>query len=107
LSTDIGGSTRLLQQLGADPCGKALSDQRRIWDVATGDELFALTGHAGAVIDLTISSDGPTLHTAGADRDMRAYPFDVDALIALAEARAARPLTQGECQIYLHLEACP
>ena len=36
----------------------------KIWDSATGKELFALKGHAGAVMSVAFSPDGQRLASA-------------------------------------------
>ena len=44
-----------------------------VWDVATGEVLFQITGHEGQVSRLDWSPDGTTILTAGADGTVRLY----------------------------------
>ena len=79
----------------------------KVWDVATGQELMTLYGTTGNVFGASFSPDGKHLATAGGDGTMRLFTLDMDELIALAEERVTRSLTDEECRIYLHVEACP
>jgi hypothetical protein len=45
--------------------------------------------------------------TSGFDGIFRVWALDLDELIALAQSRVTRTLTDEECQQYLHLDACP
>ncbi len=40
----------------------------KIWDSATGKELFALKGHAGGVTSVAFSPDGQRLASGSRDR---------------------------------------
>jgi hypothetical protein len=54
-----------------------------------------------------ISADGKYVYSTCWGGLLHAHVLDVDELIALAESRVSRSLTEEECQTYLHLEACP
>ena len=45
----------------------------RVWDVATGREVHALRGHAGAVLGVAFSRDGTRLASAGFDGSVRVW----------------------------------
>ncbi len=81
--------------------------QAKVWDVATGEEVASFFGNASNVFGVSFSPDGQRLVTAGADGTVRTYTLDMDDLIALAEARLTRGLTDEECRKFLHAEPCP
>lgn len=78
----------------------------KIWDLETGQELFTLYGNNSNVFGVALSPDGDHLATTGGDGTLRIYSMQMEELIALAESRVSRALTQAECQKYLH-EKCP
>src|ERR1035441_2559650 len=45
----------------------------RIWDAATGQELFILRGHVGGVLAVAVASDGSWLASGGADGTVRTW----------------------------------
>ena len=45
----------------------------KIWDSATGEELFALKGHAGFVRDITFSPDGQRVASGSNDQTVRIW----------------------------------
>ena len=45
----------------------------KIWDSATGEELFALEGHAGVVRDVAFSPDGQRLASGSIDQTVRIW----------------------------------
>ncbi len=79
----------------------------KIWDAATGEALFTLYGHAGTTYAPSFSPDGTRLATASSDGTVRVYLLRIEDLVELARSRVTRPLTEAECQKYLHVEACP
>jgi WD40 repeat protein/class 3 adenylate cyclase len=79
----------------------------RLWDMNTGDSLLSLTDQTLMITDLEFSPDGKRLYAAGEDGAVRQYIMDADELMALAESRVSRSLTDEECWQYLHLEVCP
>ena len=74
----------------------------------------SLTGELQLALELPTSvncayftPDGKQLLTCGWDGVVRIFTLDLEELIALAQSRVTRPLTEAECQQYLHVEACP
>jgi hypothetical protein len=53
------------------------------------------------------SPDGARLVATSRDATARVYAATIDDLVALAQSRLTRTLTEQECQQYLHVEACP
>jgi WD40 repeat protein/transcriptional regulator with XRE-family HTH domain len=79
----------------------------RVWEAATGELLLELSIPAG-VQQMSFSPDGTRLITTSiADGTVRAYLLDTPDLMALARTRVTRPLTQAECQAFLHVNECP
>ncbi|MEO8475903.1 MAG: WD40 repeat domain-containing protein, partial [Actinomycetota bacterium] len=79
----------------------------RVWDVATRQEVLALSGHTDAVLDVGFSPDGTRLATVGVDGTLRVYVLSIRDLSRVARSRLTRGLTDQECQQYLHVSACP
>jgi len=108
----LSGHAGLVLRLAFSPDGTRLASGSfdrlaKIWDVNTGDEIFSLYGNASNVFGVSFSPDGGQLATAGADGSIRTYTLQLDQLITLARARLTRTLTNGECQIFLHIQTCP
>jgi WD40 repeat protein len=77
----------------------------KVWDLTIGREWLTLPPHSGPLLGVAFSSDGTRLTTAGFD-GVRVYALRLEDLVALAQSRLTRTLTEQECQQYLHVEAC-
>src|SRR5690606_23516768 len=83
------------------------SDATLLWDAGSGEQLFTLYGPSQGAARVAFSPDGKYLATQNQDGTTRIYHVHVEDLIALAESRVTRTLTEAECQRYLHTDTCP
>jgi WD40 repeat protein len=79
----------------------------KVWDIPSGEPIATLYGYQGNVSNVEISPDGKYVYSTCWGGLLHGHVVDVDELLALAESRVSRSLTDEECQTYLHLEACP
>jgi WD40 repeat protein/DNA-binding SARP family transcriptional activator len=79
----------------------------RLWDAETGLQRLELPSRGGAVARVVFSPDGSRLASISADGLVRVWAVDLDDLVAIAEDRITRPLSDDECRQYLHLDRCP
>ncbi len=80
----------------------------KVWEVATGQEVVSLPGSSSGVFGVSFSpleGDG-RLAVASNDGVVRVFLTDIDDLLALAQSRVTRSLTDAECQRFLHIEGC-
>jgi WD40 repeat protein len=63
--------------------------------------------HPIGFLRIAFSPDGKHLAIGGEDGNVRLYVLPIEELVALAQSRVTRPLTDEECQQYLHLKQCP
>jgi WD40 repeat protein len=78
----------------------------RIWDAASGSDLGAVQVNGPIVIDAVFSPDGTRLVTTDETGAVRQWLLELDDLLALADERVTRELTDEECRQYLHSETC-
>ena len=79
----------------------------RIWDVETGQQIVALSGHSASVDGVAYSPDGTELATVSSDETLRVYTLSTTELVRIARSRLTRGLTDAECLQYLHTSTCP
>ena len=79
----------------------------RLWDPESGAEQLVLGGRGAPVGHVVFSADGSTLASVADDGLVRVWALDLDDLMAIANDRLTRTLTDDECRRYLHLERCP
>lgn len=100
---------QLVGKAGFSPDGDLLSvpggGQTSVHDAHTGELLVGL-GHSGDTT-AAFSPDGRLIATTGNDGLVRLLAANQEDLLALAQSRLTRSLTDEECQHYLHLDACP
>ena len=73
----------------------------------SGSHLLNLAQHTNVVLGVSFSPDGTRLASGSVDGTVRVYALRLEELVALAQERVTRSLTDDECRRYLHLEACP
>jgi WD40 repeat protein len=107
----LAGHTGLIADLAYSPDGSRIATASmdstvRLWDAETGVEILALRGHESVVSDVAFSPDGSKLASAGPGL-VRVWALDLNDLIAIADTKVTRTLTDEECRQYLHAERCP
>jgi len=78
-----------------------------VWDAVSGEDVLTVAENSGALVDANYSPDGAYLAVGSQVGNVYIYTLRLDELIALAHERVKRPLTDEECRVYLHVEACP
>jgi WD40 repeat protein/transcriptional regulator with XRE-family HTH domain len=78
-----------------------------IWDAQTGKVLHVLPRASTFEGRIAFSPDSRYLAVSGENGMVNVYAIDIADLLALAQSRVTRSLTEAECQTYLHLEKCP
>jgi hypothetical protein len=78
-----------------------------LWDVTTGDHLFTPPAEVSAVREVAFNEDGSRLVVVYEDGRIISHPIELEDAIEIARSRVGRPLTDAECQRYLHVASCP
>jgi WD40 repeat protein len=78
-----------------------------VWEAESGEQAFVLDSQAGEILSLAFSPDGKYLAASDGDGSTRVYVMPVEDLLALAQDRLTRNLSDEECRRYLHGEPCP
>jgi WD40 repeat protein len=105
LETELGDHARGVDSVEYDRTGRLLAtrdfnDTVRIWSVTSGDTLLVLRDAESA----DLSPDGRRILVSGDRARLHRCEVcgDLDELLALAERRVTRELTQAERERYLH-----
>ena len=78
----------------------------RLWATESGTQELVLHSPEGPVWWVDFSPDGDRLVTTS-DDVARVWALDLDDLVAIAQERLTRSLTDDECLQYLHVAQCP
>jgi WD40 repeat protein/DNA-binding SARP family transcriptional activator len=78
----------------------------RVWDAERGIELVAPRIEGPVALNVAFSRDGSRLITADEDGAVRQWLLEIDDLLAIADERVTRDLTDDECRQYLHVDGC-
>jgi WD40 repeat protein/class 3 adenylate cyclase len=92
---------------GAHLATASFDGTAKVWDMGTGQEWLTLTA-PDALASVAFSPDGAWLATGGFGAgQVSVHALDLEELVALAESRVTRSLTDEECRKFLHAEQCP
>ncbi len=78
----------------------------RLWDLETGRQRLVLPADDGRIVHVAFESDGSKLASVDEDGLVRVWTLELDELIAIAQDRLTRTLSDDECRQYLHVEGC-
>jgi WD40 repeat protein len=111
-TSSLVGHEGVIKDLEISPDGTKIASSDafglvRIWDLKTGEPLQAIPIGETQVQNVEFLDDRHLLVTPFEGPDMYVMTIDVDELLRIARSRLTRPLTQEECQTYLHVNACP
>ncbi len=86
---DVGVYAVAVDPTGKYLAGAGLDDRVHVWDLDTGDDLFALEGHAGRVNAVAFSPDGSYLVSGGDDQTVRVWDVLSGRLLVARELDAS------------------
>lgn len=92
---------------GAHLATASFDGTAKVWDMTTGQEWLTLSAR-DALDTVAFSPDGARLATGEfGGGQVSVYALDLEELVALAQSRVTRSLTDEECRKFLHLRRCP
>jgi hypothetical protein len=77
-----------------------------IWDTGSWQEVLILPTQ-DRLTGVAFSPDGASITTVSGSGEVRMYAMDLARLLAIADQRVSRPLTDEECRRYLHAPCDP
>ena len=78
----------------------------KIWDTGFWQEVLRLS-YRRRLSGVAFAPDGSTVSTVSESGELRVYALDLAQLLSIAAERVSRPLTDEECQQYLHAPCGP
>jgi len=78
-----------------------------VWEVVTGEHLYAPPAEVGAVKEVSFSEDGSRLVVVYDDGMIISHAIALDDVIEIARSLITRSFTEAECRTYLHVASCP
>ncbi|KAA3663126.1 MAG: hypothetical protein DWQ04_11565, partial [Chloroflexi bacterium] len=103
---NLEGETTTINAVHFSADGSQLITGRRstvIWDLESEEALVTLPQ---GLRPSALSLDGQYLATIG-EQGIHIYTLNFEELLAIAQSRVSRNLTEAECKEYLHVDACP
>ncbi|HUG32676.1 MAG TPA: BTAD domain-containing putative transcriptional regulator [Acidimicrobiia bacterium] len=112
VSRSLRGHRGHVHDLGVSPDSSVLASSDvsglvRIWDLATGSLLQALSLDEQSVQNVEFLDSDHLLVTPQTGPNALILTIDVDELVDIARRRVTRGFTTEECQAYLRVDVCP
>jgi WD40 repeat protein len=84
-----------------------LDGKVRVWDLETRTIVATLGAFEWLVRDVVFAPDGRHVVASSRDGTVAIFTLDGQELLAIAEKRLTRELTEAECREFLHTGECP